>query len=137
MKNTIKLKPFFLTRALWVVILSGFSISFLLFMLLEVDLTTIYALSMFIAFVGLLIAFYLNRNDPELIEINENQVEAHFFNKIFFKRKPLAASINDFRVMKSENAILLFEKQKVLHIRKRSVTLVDWNLLVEYFEKFT
>jgi hypothetical protein len=136
MKITIKLKPFFLTRALWIVILVGFALSLMLFLLLAFDLTTLYALSMFMVFIGLLIAFYLNRNDPEVIEVNENELKAHFFNKIFFKRKPIVASINDLRVKKNENAILLFEKRKALQIRKRSVTLDDWNLLVEYFEKF-
>lgn len=137
MKITIKLKPFFLTRALWVVILAGFALSLMLFLLLPFDLTTLYALSMFMVFIGLLIVFYLNRNDPEMIEINENEFKAHFFNKIFFKRKPIVASVNNFRVKKNENAILLFEKRKVLQLRKRSVTLDEWSLLVEYFEKLT
>ncbi len=135
MKITIKLKPFFLIRASWVVILAGFALSLMLFLLLPFDLTTLYALSMFMVFIGLLIVFYLNRNEPEMIEINGNEFKVHFFYQIFFKRKPIVASINDFKVKKNENAILLFEKQKVLQIRKRSVTLDDWNLLVEYFEK--
>jgi hypothetical protein len=135
--KTIKFKPFFLTRALWVVVFAGFVLSLMLFLFLAVDLTSIYALSMVIVFLGLIIAFYLNRNEPELIEINDNEIRVQYLNKFFFKRKPFVASVSDFKIIKTENEIMLIDKQPVLQIRKRSVTTDDWNLINGYFKTNT
>ena len=80
-------------------IVIGVIVSIILFVGLEIELSYRYFLSMLIVFIGLLIVFYKNKYELEKIKLQGEQIELAFFNKVFFKRKPILCLKHDIEVL--------------------------------------
>jgi hypothetical protein len=65
----IKFKPALLNKGFLYLIVAGVIISLIIFITLSVDIAFRYMLSTLIVFAGLLFLFFVNRNEPERIEI--------------------------------------------------------------------
>jgi len=135
MDTEIKFKATFLTKAFWVLIIIGVIISIIIFLSLKTDLTYRYMLSMLIVFLGILVVFFVNRNEPEKIEIREGRIQISFFNKVFFKRKPLSYSKQELDIKyNNDDIIKLFKDDKlIVIIRKEAIKTDDWEKFKGYF----
>ncbi|NPD44851.1 MULTISPECIES: hypothetical protein [unclassified Lentimicrobium] len=127
----VKFKPAFLNKGFLYLIVIGLIISLIIFITLSIDITFRYMFSALIVFAGLLVVFFINRNEPEKIEIKDNKIYITFFNKSFFKRKPIDFSIQELESKISENGIIhLTNKGKLIAIiRKDALMESDWKEL--------
>jgi hypothetical protein len=134
MKTTIMFKATYLKKALWLLIFIEVAICALIFIALKFDLSYRYFLSMLIVFLGLLIVFYVNRNEPEKIDIEGDKIKISFFNKVFFKRKPCIYSRHDL-IFKNHNDIIeLFKDNQLIGIiRRSSLSEEGWEKVKVYF----
>lgn len=134
MNMTIKFKATYLAKAfLWLIII-GILISSVIFLGLKLDLSYRYFFSMVIVFSGILIAFYLNRNELERLDVNVEQITLSFFNKVFFKREPISYARKDIETKHVNGIIEIFYKGELIGmIRKESLTLEDWEKVDTYF----
>ena len=135
MKTIIKLKPFFLTKALWYLVFIGCAICFLFFIFIKIDISFLYFLSMLVIFSGLLIVFYMNRNEPEKIKIEGEKVEFTFFNKVFFKRKICVCQKQELESFQGKDGVIKLYKEKhlVSKIRSSALSNEDWEKVKTYF----
>ncbi|NOX85095.1 MAG: hypothetical protein GXO86_03870 [Chlorobi bacterium] len=129
----IKFKPTFLNKGFLYLIVIGVIISLIIFITLRIDITFRYMLSTLIVFVGLLFLFFVNRNEPEKIEIKDKKIYITFFNRSFFKRKPIEFSIHELESKISEDGIIhLTNKGKLIAIvRKDALIDNDWKKIKE------
>ena len=134
MNKEIKCKAIFLTRAFKRLIIISLVVSVLLFLGLNIDLSYRYFLSMLFVFTGLLVVFYQNRYELEKLKIQDENIELSFFNKVFFKRKPIQCKKQGIEVQIQEDIITLYKaKQIIAKVRNSSVNKDDWNKLESYF----
>jgi len=129
----IKFKPAFLNKGFLYLIVIGVIISLIIFITLSIDIAFRYMLSTLIVFAGLLFLFFVNRNEPEKIEIKDNKIYITFFNRSFFKRKPIDFSIQELESKISEDGIIhLTNKGKLIAIvRKDALMENDWEKIKE------
>lgn len=135
METTIVFKATYLKKILWILVFIGIATSTLIFIAFKVDLSYRYFLSMLIIFLGLLIVFYLNRNEPEKLDIEGDRIKISFFNKVFFKREPFIYSRNNLTFKDhDENIIELFKDNQLIGIiRRSSLSEEDWEKVKVYF----
>ncbi len=130
-ENEIRLKAVFLTKALWLLVIVGVITSIIIYIFLEMNFTFQYLLSMLVVFSGILVVFFINRNEPEKIEIKKGKIKIVFFNKVFFKQRPISYSKIELNQISDNNIIKLFKDDVlVVNIRKEAVRIKDW----EYFK---
>ena len=136
MKIVIKLNAVLQNKLLkWVVIL-GVMVSALLFLFLKIEWTFIYFLSILFIFSGIVGSFYLNRNEPETIIIEENIIKFSFFNKFLFVREDCFFKKECLLFQENESSIeLLNNGRRVVIIRKKSLSKNDLDILKTYFIK--
>lgn len=127
----IKFRPAFLNKGLIYLIVTGVIISLIIFITLRIDITFRYMISALIVFAGLLIVFFFNRNEPEKIVFKDSKIFITFFNKSFFKRKPVDFSIQELESKISENGVIyLTNRGKIIAIvRKDALMENDWKEL--------
>lgn len=128
-----KFKPIFLNKGFLYLIVTGIIVSLIIFITLSIDITFRYMFSMLIVFAGLLVVFFTNRNEPEKIEIKDNNIHITFFNKVFFKRKPIDVSIQELESNLIENGIIQLTIQgRLIAIARRDALITnDWKGLKE------
>lgn len=136
MNTTIIFKPVLLNKHLkWLVII-GLVICVVLFLFLKIDLSYRYFLCMLIIFMGLLIVFYNNKNEPEKIIIEGDRIEFSFFNKVFFKKEDCVFKKQNLRSQVKESVIELFDEDRIVsNIRKISLSSENWETLKVYLTK--
>lgn len=132
---TIKFKAIYLTKALWWLIIIGIIISTSIFLSLNIDLSYRYFFSVVIVFIGIIVVFYLNRNELERLDIDGEKIKLSYFNKVIFKRKPASYTKQDIDTKNINNDIIeLLNNGKLIGvIRKKSLNLEDWEKVVTYF----
>lgn len=89
MNKIIKCKAVMLKKYFKWLIAIGVFLSLAIFLCLSINLSYGYLIAMILVFGGLLVSFYLNRNELEIIEIEETKISLIFLNKIFFKKETL------------------------------------------------
>lgn len=134
MRVTFKFKATYLNKILWIMVLIGLIISLAIFLGLRMDLSYRYFLSMIIIFIGILIVFYLNRNELDQLSINEEELELIYFNKVFFRRNPSTYLRRDLTFVKTDKLLVLYKDNKTIGtIRKVSTDNQNWDKLLSYF----
>lgn len=134
MNETIRLKPVYLIKGLVWIAPIGIVLSLVLFLCLKIDLSYRYFLSMILVFIALLVVFYMNKEELEKICIIENKLEFHFFNKVFFKRKPCICDKQDIETQINDDTIIIFKDKKIIaRIRSTSISNEVWIKLKAYF----
>lgn len=135
MNEIIKCKTLYFENILKKFILICLAVSVLIFFGLDVDISYRYFLSMILIFSGLLIVFYINRDEPELIKCYDDKLEFTFFNKVFFKREPLIYEIENLKFDTNEEMIKVFtDKELIAIIRKSAISLEEFEKLKLYFQ---
>ena len=135
MDETIKFKASYLNLSLKRLFTIGVLVSISLFVGLDIDLGFRYFLSMLFVFIGLLIVFYLNKNDPETIKFHGDKFEVTFFNKFFFKRSSCVYKRQETESRIKGKTIELFMGEKIVAIIRNSATTSneDWIKLKSFF----
>lgn len=134
MNEEVKCKAIYLTQAFKRLIIIGVLVSVILFLGLKIDLSYRYFLSILFVFLGLLIVFYQNKNELEKIKIEDDRVKLTYFNKVFFKRKPIECLKHDIEAQMQESIIELYKSKKIIaKVRITSVNEDDWQKLKSYF----
>ena len=135
MKDTFKLKPVYLERLIWRLVIVGAIISLLVFLALNIDLSFKLSLSMLIVFIGVLIVFYLNKYEPEIITVEDKNFEFSYFNKVFFKRRKCVYAKNEIEVKIGDNIILVSVNGRLIgRIRKKSMEPEDWGQIISHLQ---
>jgi hypothetical protein len=135
MKTTYKFKAKYLNKILWRLVIIGLAISLLIFIGLDIDLIYRYFISMMIIFVGILIVFYLNKNEIEQLNIEDEKLELIYFNKVFFKSKPSNYLKLELNIKSNDDIIELYKDNKLIsNIRNESTVNDDWDKLKSYFK---
>lgn len=134
MKAVFKFNANYLNRNIWILVIIGLIISLLFFLWVNIDVSYRYFWSMLLVFIGILIVFYLNRNELEQLNIKDEKIELFFFNKTFFKRKMLIYVKQELSIELKNNTIKLSKDNRITgKIRKDSTNENDWNEIVSYF----
>jgi len=77
---------------------------------------------------------YLNRFEPRLIELDNENFEITYFNQIIFAGKDRYYSKNVINVLKKDDALILsYNTNIVAKIRKTALSPEDWETLKNYF----
>lgn len=135
MKTTIIFKATYLKKILWTLVFIGIVSSALIFVAFKFDLSYQYFLSMLIIFLGLLIGFYLNRNEPEKLDIEEDRIKISFLNKVFFKKEPCIYLRDNLISKEYDDIIELFkDNQLIAIVRRSSLSKKDWAKIKVYFK---
>jgi hypothetical protein len=137
MKEIINFRPSYLTKGIWLLIIIGGCSSLSIFLILDVEMSYRYLLSMIIIFIGILILFYVNRFEPELLSIDDETIHIDYFNKSLFKRKRTTILLNKITVS-SEDAIIKIFNDKTLEavIRKNAVEVEKWEIINRRLNSF-
>lgn len=134
MRVTFKFKAKYLNKIIWIMVLFGLIISLAIFFGLRMDLSYKYFLSMIIIFIGILVVFYLNRNELDQLSINEEELELIYFNKVFFKRTPSTYLRQNLTFVKTDKLLVLYKgNTKIGIVRKVSTDNQNWDKLLSYF----
>lgn len=134
MDETIKIRAVSLRKSLvWLAIISV-PLCVFLFLWVEIDFIFSYILCMVFVFIGLLIVFYLNKKELEKIKIEDDKIKLTYFNKVFFKKKPIECLKHDIEVRMQENTIELCKSKNIIaKVHITSVNEDDWQKLKSYF----
>ena len=135
MNITIRFEAIYLKKAFWWLFSIGFVISIFIFLGFKIDLSYRYSLSVFIVFLGIIVVFYLNRNELEELSIMGDEIKLSYFNKVFFKRKSARYTKHNIDIKKVDNDIIeiLNNGERIGVIRKRSMNSEDWGRVNTYF----
>ncbi len=127
-EKVFKFKATFLNGLILKMIALSLIISVLMFAVLNIDYSLVFFFSMLIVFCGVLLVFYLNRYDVEIIKITDKNIDIEYFNKSFFKQKRLLISRNDIDIEEKDNGILLLKDLATIGvIREKSLIAEDWD----------
>lgn len=133
MKEIIRFNAKHLSKLLTRMIIVGLTITLALVYVVDIELSYVYMLSSLIIFICVLYVFYLNKNDPEFIEICDNELRVSYINKTFFKRDSIVLQKNEINVEKNDDFVnVLQEEEVILVIRKNSLSSSDYNKLCEF-----
>jgi len=131
MNLEINFNQIFFKKGLLVIILLGLLISVALF-INSSNIIFAYIISFIFVIIMLIILFYLNRNMPEKIIIDGNNLCIYYYNKAIFKKEPetypkeqLIFDIKGNVLFLKINSIIIAE------IRKKAIKKEDWNLLMK------
>jgi hypothetical protein len=137
MNREYKFKPVILTKLFWRLAVIGIITSLVIFTTFNIDIAFRYMFSMLIIFAGLLFVFYINRNEPEYINIEKDTIKITYFNKAFFKRKPGSFSIEELSNKSNNDEIISLNKDSlmIVNLRKESLESIKWEELKKLFTK--
>ena len=79
-----------------------------LFMEISLPVNDIYSMSLMLATAGVAIIFYLNRFEPDYIEIEDNNVNICYINKMIFKRKDTILQKDNLTVSNRTKIVLVY-----------------------------
>jgi cytochrome c biogenesis protein CcdA len=135
MRETFKFKATYLNKIIWTMVLIGLIITLAIFLGLRMDLICRYFISMIIILMGILIVFYLNRNELDQLNINEEELELIYFNRVFWKRPPSTYLRRNLTFVKTDELFVLYVDNKTIGtVRKVSTDNQSWDKLLSYFK---
>ncbi len=127
--QVIKFKASYLNKSILWLIVIGILMSLMLFLTLNLATEYTYFLSMLFVSVGTLIVFYLNRNEPEQVQLDHEKIALVYFNKFFFKKPEANYTISELKSSVVNDRIVLSKNNLVVAIiRKASLVLADWEI---------
>ncbi|NIG54570.1 hypothetical protein [Chitinophaga sp. Cy-1792] len=134
----VKIKPKYLMKLQWYLIVPGILISTLSFLFLKMSVEDVLTLNCFVMTAGICGMFYLNRNELMLLNVTpEDKLDLSFINKSFlFKRHDLLLEKSQYEAVQQADIIQLKMNGKLIaNVRRNSVTDADWNQVAAYFSK--
>ena len=135
MKKIIKINSLYLSNLMKKLLYGGVLISVLIFFGLDIDISYRYFISVLLVFVGLLYVFYLNKNFPEYIDIQDDQLKIAFSNKMFFKKGVQEYKKEDISLKEEEDLLLIYNKNEL--VAKIDILSFNDNDLCEFRSYFS
>lgn len=131
MNRKIHFKQIVLKQGLLLIIILGAVLSTMFMLFSSFDVFVNFMISLISVLLMIIILFYLNRNVPEQITIDKNDIVVQYYNKAIFKKKSKTYSKDDlsFRI-KGGILIMKAKNTKVAEIRKKALNPEEWNLLI-------
>ena len=131
MSLIINCNQIFLKKGLLTIVLLGLLLSATLF-ISSSDLIITYMISFAFVLIMLVALFYLNRNIPEQIIIEENNLSIYYYNKAIFKKKPVSHPKKELVFDIKGNVLFLKTNSRIIaEIRKKAIKRENWKLLMD------
>ncbi len=127
MNIIIKCRAVMLARYFKLLVVIGVILSMAIFLFLNINLSYRYLIAMVLVLGGLLISFYLNQNELEMIKIEGIRISFIFINKVFFKKKTCNYQRDELQQKYCEESIDIYRQhQFIAKIRKTALEQEDW-----------
>ncbi|MCW3466899.1 hypothetical protein [Chitinophaga nivalis] len=132
---TIKCKAVYLNKLLLGLYFTGGIAGLLLLLLLKIDKSYSYFLTMLLIFIGTVAVFYLNKHELTLIQKSGDHLTFSFINKSFFKRNDFSCAITDIVCNQTADKLTFEYNNKVFALaRKPAMDDSAWKTLTLIFK---
>ena len=133
--DIINLKRYFLTKIMYWIFAAVLVEMAIVYLKLKLDDDVKTMIGGFSIVVGFLLAFYLNRSEPEVIKFDREYIEISYFKQPGFGKDRTRYAKNAIDALKKNGLIILSNEGVVVaKVRRHAVDAKDWETLQNYFD---